>query len=599
MEIQESAFPDVHLVWDEDILIGVNTENEEIRFSDNGWAYKKQLEKIVKSKLAPYLTKRGKQSYELWQNTLGPTGWAAAECLLSKVKTKAGVAKPILDCDITDIAYLFTEICGIDDEDKLIRKYLNEYGVQVLLFDKADALPNAAWDTDPITGKEAAARGLLFEPDNQAVRLHFTKKMPETCIIPTSIDHIKITTIFSHMGPSSQQKAKKLIIPNTIKKIGNEAFSDCDNLISVEISEGVEEIGEYSFIGCVNLVSLRIPDSVETIGCAAFENCGRLKTLILPKHLKKISAALCLSCSALEQICIPETVTVIEDDSFSCCDKLEYIEIPQNVCEMRFPNFRSCFGLKKFCSKSPFYRVENDRYLVVNNDNCAIAFAPGMCTETEIPASITSLDFELFEGNYCIQSITFPKTITEIVNCSGCVALTSVHIEAPIETLPFACFYNCYNLEEVFFPKTLRKISQNAFKGCLSLLNVCLPDSLKEIDENAFSASGVKNINIPDSVTSLEEYVFSHCLNLEAVTIGKGVKTLKDSLFSNCLSLISVHFSDSVKKIESCCFFACKNLSLTVPDTVCEIENFSFNKVKHVEYHGNLDTSYWGCQHIN
>ena len=77
-----------------------------------------------------------------------------------------------------------------------------------------------------------------------------------------------------------------ITIPNSVKTIGNGAFSDCKSLQSVTIGNSVETIGENAFSECISLKLITIPDSVKTIGEDAFEYCKILQTASIPKHLE-------------------------------------------------------------------------------------------------------------------------------------------------------------------------------------------------------------------------------------------------------------------------------------------------------------------------
>ena len=80
-----------------------------------------------------------------------------------------------------------------------------------------------------------------------------------------------------------------VIIPDTtnglpVTSIGDWAFVDCTNLISVSIGTNVVSIGDEAFIGCNNLNSISIPDSVTSIGTAAFQQCG-LTNITIPNSV--------------------------------------------------------------------------------------------------------------------------------------------------------------------------------------------------------------------------------------------------------------------------------------------------------------------------
>lgn len=60
------------------------------------------------------------------------------------------------------------------------------------------------------------------------------------------------------------------MIPGNVKEIGDNAFSWCENLSNLTISEGVERIGSAAFFRCNNLNEVTIPRSVKKIDMHAF-----------------------------------------------------------------------------------------------------------------------------------------------------------------------------------------------------------------------------------------------------------------------------------------------------------------------------------------
>jgi len=66
-------------------------------------------------------------------------------------------------------------------------------------------------------------------------------------------------------------------IPNSVTKIGDQAFYDCRSLTSVTIPDSVTSIGVQAFRNCRSLTSVTIPNSVTSIGYDAFYNCTSLK----------------------------------------------------------------------------------------------------------------------------------------------------------------------------------------------------------------------------------------------------------------------------------------------------------------------------------
>ena len=73
--------------------------------------------------------------------------------------------------------------------------------------------------------------------------------------------------------------------------------------------------------------------------------------------------------------------------------------------------------------------------------------------------------------------------------------------------------------------KNLKKISWYCFGKCLSLKNIDLPESLETIEPNTFSGCvRFEQIVIPHKITSIGKYTFHNCTNLKFITIPSSVE---------------------------------------------------------------------------
>ena len=69
-------------------------------------------------------------------------------------------------------------------------------------------------------------------------------------------------------------------IGNSVKTLGEGAFSYCTGLASITVPGNVETIGQRAFYGCTSLTSVTINEGVSTIGIKAFYNCRKLSSSI-------------------------------------------------------------------------------------------------------------------------------------------------------------------------------------------------------------------------------------------------------------------------------------------------------------------------------
>ena len=68
-------------------------------------------------------------------------------------------------------------------------------------------------------------------------------------------------------------------MPNSVTKIGNDAFSSCSGLIDITIPDCLVSIGDRAFYNCRGITSIVIPENVRSIGIAAFYQCKKLSTV--------------------------------------------------------------------------------------------------------------------------------------------------------------------------------------------------------------------------------------------------------------------------------------------------------------------------------
>ena len=80
---------------------------------------------------------------------------------------------------------------------------------------------------------------------------------------------------------------ESIIIPDSVKSIGYDAFAYCESLESIIIPDSVKSIGRYAFYECTSLTSIIIPDSVKSIGDFIFCNCKSLKSLTFKRKTMK------------------------------------------------------------------------------------------------------------------------------------------------------------------------------------------------------------------------------------------------------------------------------------------------------------------------
>ena len=86
-------------------------------------------------------------------------------------------------------------------------------------------------------------------------------------------------TIWHYLGSGGDVVLPATLGGYPVTKIGDRAFSNCENLTSFTIPDSVTSIGNYAFEKCTGLTSVSIPDGVTSIGYYAFNPCANLSTV--------------------------------------------------------------------------------------------------------------------------------------------------------------------------------------------------------------------------------------------------------------------------------------------------------------------------------
>ncbi|OAV40062.1 leucine-rich repeat protein [Clostridium saccharobutylicum] len=97
--------------------------------------------------------------------------------------------------------------------------------------------------------------------------------------------------ITGYTGTSTDITIPSQIGGKSVTSIGNYAFNDCINLISITIPNSITSIGDSAFLGCVGLTSITIPNSVTSIGASAFTYCMGLTSITIPDSITSIGTS--------------------------------------------------------------------------------------------------------------------------------------------------------------------------------------------------------------------------------------------------------------------------------------------------------------------
>lgn len=188
-------------------------------------------------------------------------------------------------------------------------------------------------------------------------------------------------------------------------------------------------------------------------------------------------------------------------------------------------------------------------------------------------------------------------------------SVKTVSIADGITSVGNNAFYDCSNLAAVTLPDGVSEIGSGAFRDCEKLEAIAFPAELKIIGSRAFYYSGLKNIVIPASVTSIGADAFGWCSQLtdidvdslnanysadengvlfnkaktelikypsgnvsDSYDIPETVQTVAGYAFENCADLRTVYIPESVASLDGA-FFNCGLENVVVSENSADYSN--------------------------
>ena len=224
------------------------------------------------------------------------------------------------------------------------------------------------------------------------------KGKAQKLVIPDEIEGIPVVAI-GYIAFWENKFIKKVVIPNSVKYIDDDAFSNCKKLRSVIMPKEILKWGESTFSDCSSLKTVKLPENITAIPQGTFANTG-LKRFYVPKQVQRMEDFVFSGCQQLKNVTFDKNAKLkfIGGQAFVHCTAMEEIKLPASVIELGEEVFQDCFSLKKvtFAKNS---KLKILGYGVFNR-----------CKELDdvtIPKNVTQIKSYAF--GYCInlKTVTF------------------------------------------------------------------------------------------------------------------------------------------------------------------------------------------------
>ena len=435
---------------------------------------------------------------------------------------------------------------------------------------------------------------------------------------------------------------ERFVFPEFVDSIADGAFSGCEMLKSVVLSDKVTRIPNATFKNCINLESITWGVGIRAILGKAFENCTALKSIVFPDSIEGVSSDAFRGCTNISSITfakgkyfdldsLPEECFPWGQDSFTL-DGVRYA--PYEAFDREGAALLAVVDLPKNAEDDTFFPDITTLKIPAKVEHYGFIYEVSECKSSfkqfpslkrlELPATIRKVGIATI-GN--LQEAVVDKANTEfstedgiLFNKKKTVLLSFPHgrnvkryvIPSGVEQIAEEAFRGQPYVEEIVFPDSTTAIEKRAFADCRSLHEVHLGKNIKKIGIESFAYTAIERFVLTPNARFVNQHTwegktpfygsklkaFELNGDNELYTVINGLLYIKNSWglrLRFCPPAYEGHLQipEGVKEIGSCSCWGCTGLtSLFVPDGVDAIGDDAFSgctKLENVEFDGHVD----------
>ena len=304
-------------------------------------------------------------------------------------------------------------------------------------------------------------------------------------------------TLTHYHGHEGEIAIPEILDGNTVTALEKELFKDNDQIRSIYIPNSVEKIGANAFNGCVSLKDVRLSQNLKSIESGLFRYCIQLEQIVIPFKVTSIGSNAFADCVHLKEIILIE-VTTIGESAFNNCQSLETVFVSRKLSNVDADAFLD----------TPWLDNQKDEFVFIGQG--ILLKYNGSSSDVVVPEGTTAIS-NAFDGNKIIKSVVLPEGLLRFSQYAfrGAENLSRINIPQSVTTIGYGTFRSCRSLTTIDLPENISSIGIIAFRGCEKLTSLTFPSKVTNIENSVCrDCPSLVDVTIPEGVTKFHKDAF-------------------------------------------------------------------------------------------
>ena len=349
-----------------------------------------------------------------------------------------------------------------------------------------------------------------------------------------------------------------------------------EEVLAVELADGVTGIGTYAFTGLPGLERLLLPGSITDIGDHAYS----------PEASETFPGVVFFDGLRLQW----STIRVGADNNGLREENIVFLGDSSVVASGTCGE-----GLIWTFDLAGCLRISGSGAMGDYSDGSGTPWAAfrSSLREVIVAQGATSVGDCAFSQCEALESVALPEGIGSIGEAAfyRCTGLTALPIPESVEIIGERAFVGCTGLSAIRIPAGVTSVGDGAFASCLGFSEIGLApgNDAYAVEDGVLFSSDRKTLAawpagkieseyaIPAGVTAVSRYAFYTCAGLSAVALPEGLDSIGQSAFEGCTGLNEITLPESLRSIGEQAFYRCSSLSgIRIPAGVESIGQGAF-----------------------